>query len=215
MTFEIKDYTNDRVMDVDSKSDGQDKLEQFDEMDLELRTTDGAVVERNFEPEEPKSVEVVDESEDTQLVESDAETVEASYDETDVLDTQPTGEINPAKEVHDPLALMPGWMKSEIQHGNGDTGMDLNKKGTQVIADSQGYEVNAECEISARESEWEYCRYRATVETPDGRTYNAVGDCHIDEQGKNKWDLERMAETRAKKRAVKWASGGGLEVFRQ
>jgi len=119
----------------------------------------------------------------------------------------------PSFALEDPEANLPGWMLSEIQHGNGETGIDLNKNGTQVVAGALGFEVQADCEVSAEGTDYEYCRYRATVTRPDGRTFNAVGDCHIDEQGKSKWDLERQAETRAKKRAVKWAAAGGIEAL--
>ena len=121
----------------------------------------------------------------------------------------------PSFALEDPEANLPGWMLSEITHGNGETGIDLNKNGTQVVAGALGFEVTAECEVSAENTDYEYCRYRATVTRPDGRTFNAVGDCHIDEQGKSKWDLERQAETRAKKRAVKWAAAGGVEALGQ
>lgn len=120
---------------------------------------------------------------------------------------------SPSFALEDPEANLPGWMLSEITHGNGETGIDLNKNGTQVVAGALGFEVQADCEVSAEGTDYEYCRYRATVTRPDGRTFNAVGDCHIDEQGKSKWDLERQAETRAKKRAVKWAAAGGIEAL--
>jgi len=102
----------------------------------------------------------------------------------------------------------------QINHRNGSS-LDLNKDGTQFVANVLGFEVSAECEVTAYESEFEYSRYRATCIRPDGREFNAVGDCHIEEQGKNKEDLERMAETRAKKRAVKWASAGGVEAIKE
>lgn len=122
----------------------------------------------------------------------------------------------PERGLNNPLATLPEWMLTEIQHGR-NTSLDLNKDGSQVIANALDLSVEAECEVSAKETDFEYCRYRATVETPDGKVFNAVGDARIDEKGKNhnKWDLERKAETRAKKRAVKWATGGGVEAFRE
>lgn len=114
----------------------------------------------------------------------------------------------------DPNNWLPGWMLTEIQHG-GQTSVDLNKRGTQVVRSALNLEVNAEEEITGYETDFEYARYRATVKTPDGQTFNAVGDAHIDESGNEKWDLDRLAETRAKKRAVKWSTGGGLEALSQ
>jgi hypothetical protein len=103
-------------------------------------------------------------------------------------------------------------MTTTVDHGD-DESVDLNKRGTQVIANSLNYNVDAECEVEAIETDFEYCRYRATVTTPDGDEYTAVGDAHIKEPGNNRDDLERLAETRAKKRAVKWSAGAGLQPF--
>lgn len=41
-----------------------------------------------------------------------------------------------------------------------------------------------------------------------------MGVAHIDEDGRQPHDLDPVAETRAKKRAVKWATGGGVSPFR-
>jgi len=110
----------------------------------------------------------------------------------------------------DPIPNLPGWMKEEVkEHG----GMDLNKDGCQVIANALGFAVSAEPDVKAHETDFEYACYTATVERPDGRTFNAVGDCHIEEAHKSKKDLNRMAETRAKKRSVKWSTAGGIEPF--
>jgi len=178
-------------------------------------TTDGG-------PQTRTGAEVVGDGEDVPVPnETPEEALKAS--ETTIVETDPeptetaVGTTNDVQQGHidleDPESHLPGWMLTEITHGNGDSGIDLNKNGTQVVSGALGLEVNAECEVSAKETDFEYARYRATVVKPDGRTYNAVGDCHIDEQGKSKWDLERQAETRAKKRCVKWASSGGIEAL--
>lgn len=138
----------------------------------------------------------------------------ASTDERPQTDAQ-APEIVERVDAPDPNTTLPHWMLTEIEHSNGDVSVDLNKRGTQVVSNYLELEVNADCEISAEETGFEYCRYRATVETPEGKTFNAVGDAHIDEQGKNKWDLERLAETRAKKRCVKWSSAGGIAAFEE
>jgi len=202
--WQIKDLTEDRWIDVDSRKEGEDKLEDFEgELDLMLIAPDGREVASNYgeadAPDAPEPVEpdVVDESEDP----VDFEAQQERNIEQGGID------------LHDPESHLPSWMLTEITHGNGDSGIDLNKDGTQVVSGALGLEVHAECEVSAKESDFEYARYRVIVVKPDGRTFNAVGDCHIDESGKDKWDLERQAETRAKKRAVKWASSGGIEAL--
>lgn len=198
--YKIRDHTEGRDIDVAKRKEGEDKLEDFaGELELELvkvvEDGENETLASNWDdgPEPETSVEVVDENQEV---------------ESQSVNSNVTA-------LEDPEANLPSWMLSEIQHGNGDTGIDLNKDGTQVVAGALGLEVNAECEVSAAETDYEYCRYRATVVRPDGRTFNAVGDCHIDESGKSKWDLERQAETRAKKRAVKWTSAGGIEALGQ
>jgi len=82
---------------------------------------------------------------------------------------------------------------TEIDHGS-NTSLDLNKDGTQLVANILDLEVHSECEVAAYDTDFEYCRYRAVAITPDEKEFEAVGDAHIDESGKSKWDLERLAE---------------------
>jgi len=207
--WQIKDHTEDRWIDVDGRKAGEDKLEDFEgELKLELIAPDGRSVATNYDSDDTEAVtpEVVDHSPENGAVgTADTTAEDMAAEHTEVKQ----GQIN----LNDPESHLPGWMLTEITHGNGDSGIDLNKNGTQVVSGALGLEVSAECEVTAEETDFEYARYRAVVIKPDGRTYNAVGDCHIDEQGKSKWDLERQAETRAKKRAVKWASSGGIEAL--
>jgi hypothetical protein len=102
---------------------------------------------------------------------------------------------------------------AQVDHSNGSN-WTLNKDGTQFVASELDLEVESNCVVEAHETDFEYAKHEATATTPDGKTFNAVGDCHIDEEGKDPVDLERMAETRAKKRAVKWASAGGIDAIR-
>lgn len=136
--------------------------------------------------------------------------------ETEVIDSHeqvgPRDLPDVNDRMQDPLGTLPEWMKTEIEHGD-DVAVDLNKRGSQVIANALELVVSAECEIAATDTDFDYCRYRATAETPGGEVYTAVGDAHIDESNTSAWDLERLAETRAKKRAVKWATGGGIQAF--
>jgi len=223
--WKIKDHTNDRFINVeDGRKAGEDKLEDFEgELELELIAPDGRTVDTNYETDDTEAVEpeIVEDNATTESDKSPTDAEVAMVEEQAKREATPVGPTETAVDspepapidLNDPESHLPGWMLSEIQHGNGDTGIDLNKDGTQVVSGALGLEVNAECEVSAQETDFEYARYRATVVKPDGRTYNAVGDCHIDESGKDKWDLERMAETRAKKRCVKWASSGGIEAL--
>jgi len=206
MSFKIRDHTKDRTIDVGSRKAGEDKLEEF-EGDLELDLLkDGEIIACNYEdPNRPEpiqsnggEVEVVDEP-------------EVIEDTTDVTPAPQRGVI----DLENPQDHLPSWMLTEITHGNGESGIDLNKDGTQVVAGALELEVNGEHTVTAHETDFEYSRYKAVVTRPDGREFTAIGDCHIDEQGKNKWDLDRQSETRAKKRAVKWCTAGGIEALDQ
>jgi len=154
--------------------------------------------------QEPQQAEVLEVQETS--AERDPAVIEQS--DEDVFEKSPIewfgGEENPEESP----------FIDRINHRNGSS-LDLNKDGTQFVSNVLGFEVHAKCEVTAYETDYEYSRYRATCIRPDGREFNAVGDCHIEEQGKNKEDLERMAETRAKKRSVKWASAGGVEAIRE
>jgi hypothetical protein len=103
---------------------------------------------------------------------------------------------------------------TKVTHRNGSS-WELNKDGTQFIVSELDFDMDRECLVEAHETDFEYAKYEATVTTPDGKSFTAVGDCHIEEDGKEAKDLERMAETRAKKRAVKWASAGGIDAIRR
>jgi len=179
--------------------------------------TDGGPKQNGHDEPDESQQESLDSSTETES-DTDADIVEPD----DVGVPKDEGEspaelaerVSPVKtdSLSDPLATVPDWMKTEIQHRNGSS-VDLNKRGTQVIARALDLVVTAECEVSAYESDFEYARYRASVRTPEGNLYNAVGDAHIKEQGNNREDLERLAETRAKKRCVKWVTGGGIEAL--
>lgn len=172
--------------------------------DLEIETVEPESDESEGSEQEPAQTEVFESS----AAPSQERKEKLSVEQMHEMNLQNGSNLGMA----DPLVTLPDWMKSEIDHGR-ETSVDLNKRGTQVIANALNLVVKAVPEISAEETEYEYCRYRATVETPDGHIFNAVGDAHIDESGKNKWDLERLAETRAKKRCIKWSTGGGIQAF--
>lgn len=165
----------------------------------------------------PKDVEIIEV--DSTATDGGTQAVEAKpvpdtpeQAQPDTVDTD-TREIVERVDAPDPNSTLPHWMLTEIEHSKGDVSVDLNKRGVQVVSNHLDLVVNAECEVPAKDTDFEYCRYRATAQMPDGDEFTAVGDAHIDEQGKNKWDLERLAETRSKKRAAKWASAGGLAAF--
>jgi hypothetical protein len=117
----------------------------------------------------------------------------------------------------DPLAVLPGWMTTEVNYSDrGDSSTTVNKRGCQVIAEYLNLEPEIEAVTRAEETDFEHATYHATITKPDGRTFSGSGTARATDadQGENAgWKLDMMAETRAYKRAVKNATGGGLEAF--
>jgi len=104
----------------------------------------------------------------------------------------------------DPLSWVPGHFVDEIQ------GVPtINRKGYAVIASQYGISVEADAVKLPHETDWEYAAFQATAETSDGETYSGFGSAHVDRDD-DKHLLAELAETRAMKRAVAWASGVGM-----
>jgi hypothetical protein len=156
----------------------------------------------------------------------------AKSDDTDETDAQSNGHkdaepITPEVEhsamdvatqsMADPLQSLPDWMKTEVSYSDyGDSSLTINKRGCQVIADYLDLEINGEVLTSAEETDFEYAYHKCTVITDDGKEYvghgvaRADGNDQPEEAG---WKLSMLAETRAFKRSVKLATGGGIRAF--
>lgn len=118
----------------------------------------------------------------------------------------------------DPLDVLPGWMITQVSYNDrGDSSTTINKRGCQVIAEYLGLDMVDRDPIKrAHETDFEFATYEITMQKPDGRTFTGVGTARADDtdQGESAgWKLDMMAETRAYKRAVKSATGGGIEAF--
>jgi len=159
----------------------------------------------------PEDFEIVKNGDGSDADERATETVEPESDTTEVELVNPDESAGETREMEyvEPIPNLPDWMVETVDHG----GLDLSKDGCQVIANGLDFQVTADPDVKSHETDFEYACYTAKVVRPDGREFTAVGDCHINESGKSKVDLNRMAETRAKKRAVKWATAGGIEPF--
>jgi hypothetical protein len=133
---------------------------------------------------------------------------EADVPATEVVDAEPATDDLPDDPSidRDPVDWLPGHFIDDIQ------GVPtVNRKGYAVIASKYGISVRAEPVTLPSETGFEYAEFTATAETPDGETYTGFGSAHIDRQdGDDAHLLGELAETRAMKRAVAWASGVGL-----
>ena len=109
----------------------------------------------------------------------------------------------------DPLDVLPGYM---ITHVEGKP--SLNKRGVSVLA--YHYDVDVlEREVVAYPHEHDYqtAVVEIMVENGDGRQFSGIGEAHVDETPKHQ--LLRMAETRAYKRAVIFATGTGIVGYQE
>jgi hypothetical protein len=106
----------------------------------------------------------------------------------------------------DPLSVMPTHFVDRIQ----GTPV-INRKGYAVLAEHYGIEVVAEPVTLPGATDFEYAEFRAVATTDDGTEYSGFGSAHVDRQdGDDPYLLAELAETRAMKRAVSWATGIGM-----
>ncbi|AFH22775.1 hypothetical protein OSG_eHP34_00210 [environmental Halophage eHP-34] len=106
----------------------------------------------------------------------------------------------------DPLSVMPGHFVDTIQGTP-----TINRKGYAVLAEHYGISVVATAVTLPGETDHTYAEFRALATTEDGQEYSGFGSAHVDRQdGDDPHLLAELAETRAMKRAVAWATGVGM-----
>lgn len=156
--------------------------------------TDGGTVEPEPESE---ATEVNDESavQEATPVETEENAVPVE-EQTQIPDAPAVDE--------DPINWMPDHFTDVI-----DGVQVINRKGYAVLAEHYDISVIAEPVTIPSESDWEYAEFRATATTPDGEEYAGYGSAHVD-RGDDKTLLGELAETRACKRSISWATGVGM-----
>lgn len=152
-----------------------------------------------------------DESEDTvdNVEDEHAERIEAETVEDVEADTKQALDKLGDSIEEDPLSVLPGYMITLV-----DGKPSLNKRGVSVLAYHYDIDVT-EREVVAypHDHEFETAVVEIMVEGGDGRTFSGVGEAHVDETPKHQ--LLRMAETRAYKRAVIFATGTGIVSYQE
>ena len=109
----------------------------------------------------------------------------------------------------DPLDVLPGYMITQV-----DGKPSLNKRGVSVLAYHFDISVlDREVVAYPHENEFTTAVVEITVKDGDGREYVGIGESHVDETDKHQ--LLRMAETRAYKRAVIFATGTGIVGYQE
>jgi hypothetical protein len=176
----VRDRENDNERAFDSRAGAEDAIE-----DLESLGVDAELVPpgRSDGGTEPAVVEVED---------PDAEPVP----EEDM-------ELPDRSVAEDPLNWVPGEFVDEI-----DGTQAINRKGFEVLSHFYDVDVHVDLEVPPEETDFEYCRVKATAVTAEGRECEAYGSAHVD-RGDDPELLLEMADTRARKRALSIATGVG------
>lgn len=133
---------------------------------------------------------------------------EADPTDTEVVKAAQTAsdKLQDRNVTDDPLDYMPSHFVDTIQ----GTPV-INRKGYAVIAAEYGVSVVAEPIELPHENGFEYACFRAIATTADGEEYTGIGTANVDRQdGDDRHLLAELAETRAMKRAVAWATGVGM-----
>jgi len=109
----------------------------------------------------------------------------------------------------DPLEILPSHMIDNIR---GEPA--VNKRGYAMIAERYGIEASADVVELPWNNEESRCVAKATAITEDGKEYSGWATaCAAD--GDMEDQLIELAETRALKRCVSWASGVGIVSYQE
>lgn len=110
---------------------------------------------------------------------------------------------------NDPLNVLPGYMITMV-----DGKPSLNKRGVSVLAYHYDIDVTERnVEAYPHDHDFETAVVEMMVEGGDGRTFSGIGEAHVEETPKHQ--LLRLAETRAYKRAVIFATGTGIVSYQE
>jgi hypothetical protein len=193
--FTVADMANENARFFDSKPEADEGLEKAGNVP--------GVEPQLFPPgESPEFLYHGDRPDD------DPEQVEAEVVDPDPEPQTTTAEAGqpdlPERNVSDdPLTWMPGDFVDQI-----DGSEAINRRGFEVLSHFYDISVSADLEVPPEDTGHEYCRVKATAETPDGRTCEAYGSAHVD-RGDDPELLLEMADTRARKRSLSIATGVG------
>lgn len=109
----------------------------------------------------------------------------------------------------DPLNILPGHMQDDIQGTPA-----INKRGYAMIAERYGIEVTTTIESYPWENEENRCVAKAVAITEDGQRYTGHATACKDDSDMPEQIIE-LADTRAMKRSVSWASGIGIVAYEE
>ena len=126
---------------------------------------------------------------------------------TDTVDTTEALDQLGESLNDDPLSILPGHMLDTIQGVPA-----INKRGYAMISERYGIEVTTTIESYPWDNEEGRCVAKAVAITSEGRRYTGHATACADD-GDMKEQIIELADTRAAKRAVSWASGLGIVAY--
>jgi RNA polymerase subunit RPABC4/transcription elongation factor Spt4 len=180
-----------------------------DDFDIEVIEVDGTEVELPKRVVDEYSDEHVREiASDLAVIDERTENVQSDFEQASdvepVTDESSDELPNTPDVTEDPISWMPEHFVDVIEGVPA-----INRKGYAVLAEHFDISVRSEPVTYPGESDWEYAEFRATAVTPDGDEYTGYGSAHV-ERGDDKTVLGELAETRACKRSISWATGVGM-----
>lgn len=103
----------------------------------------------------------------------------------------------------DPFEWMPGHYVDTIEGSQA-----INRQGYAVLSQFYDISVRTEVVVGPEDTDFQYCRCKATAKDADGDVYTQHGSAHV-ERGDDATLLLEMADTRATKRVLALATGVG------
>ena len=203
MTWVIKNTNTGKEREVESRAEAEETRDNLISI--------GASPDQ-LEIVPPKASDGGTESKQPEVVEDTQPAPEPPENETVAVQEQPgteaLDELGESLDT-DPLSILPPYM---ITHVDGQP--SLNKRGVSVLAYHYGVSVtDRETVAYPHETDYTSAIVEITVENEDGRVFVGSGEAHSDETPKHQ--LLRMAETRAYKRAVIFATGTGIVGYQE
>ncbi len=222
MSFSVIDHGNDNARAFESRAEAEDKAKNikmmvndpsaievvqgaYDDYETFEEDSEGEPAEQDLEPE------IVDHAPSTDGGEVEAqaqETTEAIDKLGESLEDDPLNVLQESID-DDPLDILPSYMITQVEGKP-----SLNKRGVSVLAYHYNISVvDKEVVAYPHETEYESCYVNITVTNGDGQQYVGAGEAVTPDVDRDK--LLRMAETRAYKRAVIFATGTGIVGYQE
>ena len=189
MTEFVVEAANGKTFEYDNRADAEEHAEK---------------IERDFDID--AHVRVGGQTDGGEVVEEPNHTVEAP--DTVESEDDPLAQLGEELGT-DPLSILPSHMIDRIQ---GEPA--VNKRGYAMIAERYGIEVTATIRELPWENEEGRCVAQSSAWTDDGKEYSGWATACADD-GDMPEQLIELAETRAMKRAVSWASGVGIVSYEE